>query len=244
MVGNTTYFSERIAERYDVTEEAMYDEAVLTPMVNLLCQLAGGGPVLEFAIGTGRVALPLQNQGLDVHGIEFSQPMIDVLRRKPGGEQMPVIQGDMASAQAGRDFQLVYLVYNTITNLTSQDAQVECFCNAATHLRPGGLFLIEVELPVLHKVPVAEPYAVFDLTSEHVGIDEYDRANQLLTSHHLWFDGDQIEKFNSVHRYAWPAEYDLMARIAGMTLQNRWADWLQNPFTGTSHSHISVWKKT
>ncbi len=236
-------FDERVAPSYDATSAEMFRDDVLGPTVDVLAGLAGDGRALEFAIGTGRVALPLAARGVEVHGIELSQPMIDQMLTKPGGAQLPVTIGDMATTSVDGTFRLVYLVYNTITNLLTQDGQVDCFANAAAHLEPGGRFLIEVFVPSLRRLPPGERFVPFDVTKGHLGIDEYDLVNQRLISHHYWINNGRAETFDSPHRYAWPAEYDLMARLAGLTLTHRWATWQQDPFTSESPSHISVWQK-
>jgi len=217
---------------------------VLTPTVDALLELSDGGKILEFAIGTGRVALPLQQRGAEVCGIELSQSMVDQMRAKPGGNQIPVNIGNMSSTQVDGEFKLVYLVYNTISNLITQDEQVKCFCNAADHLVPGGYFLVEDLIPRLRALPQGENSLLFDASPDHVGFDEYDTSKQLLVSHHYWFDKGQVESFKSTHRYTWPAELDLMARIAGMSLYDRWSDWHRNPYTAESKSHISIWQKS
>ncbi len=236
-------FDERAAAAYDAASAEMFDDAVLGPTVEFLAALADGGRVLEFAIGTGRVALPLSACGVEVHGIEISQPMVERMRTKPGASRIPVTIGDMTTTRVEGAFRLVYLVYNTITNLLTQDEQVECFCNAAAHLEPGGHFVVEVFVPPLRRLPIGERFVPFDVSSGHVGVDEVDVVDQRLISHHFWINDGRGATFDSPHRYAWPAEYDLMARLAGMSLGERWNDWHRNPFTGESVSHISVWQK-
>jgi SAM-dependent methyltransferase len=219
----------------------MNDASVLGPTVDFLAGLAGDGRALEFAVGTGRVALPLSADGVEVHGIELSRPMVDRLRAKPGGDRIPVTIGDMAATRVRGRFALVYLVYNTITNLLSQDEQVECFANAAAHLEPGGYFVIEDIVPALQRLPRGESFVPFDVSPGHLGIDEYDIASQSLVSHHYWVADGRTGVHRSRHRYAWPAEYDLMARLAGMSLSERWSSWQREPFTSESTSHVSVW---
>lgn len=237
-------FGERIAARYDYADRAMFDEKKLDVTSSFLAALAGDHRALEFAIGTGRVALPLQNRGVEVHGIELSQSMIDQLFAKPNAENINVVVGDMASAKVSGTFQLVYLVYNTITNLITQDQQVECFRNAASHLHVGGFFVIEDQIPSIRSLPVGTDISAFDASDEHVGIDKFDIVNQTVVSHHYWINAGSVEMFNSTHRYAWPAEYDLMAQIAGLELFGRWGDWDKSAFTSDSRSHVSVWRKT
>jgi SAM-dependent methyltransferase len=242
-VARDNYFDAPVAERYDEDSADMYDPAVLGPTVAMLSDLAGAGPVLEFAIGTGRVALPLAARGLTVHGIDLSPEMVAKLREKPGGPDLPVSIGDFTATRLDETFSLVYLVFNTVMNVTTQDAQVECFCNAARHLRPGGRFLIEVMTPELRKLPPGQRYVPFDVSPGHLGFDEYEVAEQRATSHHWFRDGDEWRTDSTPFRYAWPAEFDLMARIAGMSLEHRWADWDRSPFTDDSTKHISVWRK-
>ena len=222
----------------------MFRPEVLDPAVRFLAARAGTGPVLELAIGTGRVALPLAATGLVVHGIDISEPMLDQLRAKPGAEQIRVWVGDLATTRLTRQFSLVYLVFNGITNLTTQDEQVACFENSAAHLLPGGRFVVEVFVPDLRRVPPGERGRVFALSETHVGVDEYiDLVEQTLRSRHYWTAGDELRSFASTHRYVWPSELDLMARIAGMELCERFAGFGCEPFTGESRSHVSVWKR-
>jgi SAM-dependent methyltransferase len=235
-------FSSLVAAHYDESCGEMNSNAVLDPTVDVLHELSNGGRALEFAIGTGRVALPLSARGVSVVGIELSQPMLDEMMAKSGASVIPVVLGDMATTRVEGPFSLVYLVYNTITNLLTQDQQVQCFRNAAAHLSPGGHFVIEVFVPALQRLPQGETFLPFDVSPDHVGIDEYDVVNQLLISHHYWIATGAT--FDSPHRYAWPAEYDLMASMTGFTLAHRWANWEREPFTNRSTSHISVWQKT
>ena len=236
-------FDRRVAATYDVTSADMFDDSVLEPTVDFLAQLAGDGRALELAVGTGRVALPLWARGIEVCGIELSRAMVDQMRAKPGGGEVVVTIGDMARTRVEGPFTLVYLVYNTISNLLTQDEQVDCFANAAAHLEPGGHFVIEVGLPRLQRLPIGERFLPFEVSAGHLGIDEYDLAQQRLVSHHYWLADGRADTFHSPHRYAWPAEYDLMARLAGMTLHERWASWTRDPFTSASTKHISVWAK-
>ena len=213
------------------------------PAVEFLAGLAGDRRVLELAIGTGRVALPLAARGIPVEGVDASEAMVARLRAKPGAERIGVTVGDFATATAGRAFRLVYLVYNTIGNLASQDDQVDCFRNAAAHLEPGGHFVIEVGVPDLRRLPPGQTVVPFTLKPGRLGFDEYDLVNQGLVSHHYWQTGDRWESLSMPFRYVWPAELDLMARLAGMRLRERWADWNREPFTADSTKHISVWRK-
>jgi SAM-dependent methyltransferase len=232
------------ARTYDADIADLFRPDALDPMVDRLVELAGGRRALEFAVGTGRVALALADRGVDVAGIELSQSMIDVMRAKPGSERVPVVCGDMASTRVDGAFGLVYLVFNTITNLLTQDAQVACFENAAAHLEPGGCFVIETFVPALQRLPFGERLVPFDVSPGHIGIDEYDVAEQMLSSHHVTMRPDGPERSSGRFRYAWPAEYDLMARVAGMRMRDRWSDWHRSPFTDTSTAHVSVWERT
>jgi hypothetical protein len=237
-------WGEEIAARYDEASADMFDESVVTPAVDFLAELAGSGRALEFAIGTGRIGLPLSARGIDVSAIELSEAMIAQLAKKQGADRVSVAVGSMASTRVEGSFSLVYLVFNTITNLLTQDEQVECFRNAARHLDVGGHFVVEVLVPRLQRLQPGERYVPFDVSERHLGIDEYDVLQQRLISHHYWLDDDGAQKWDSHHRYAWPAEYDLMAQLGEMRLVQRWADWHRRPFTVDSDSHVSVWQKT
>lgn len=244
MESRPDYFDERVAPSYDADSESMFDPAVLDMTTGFLAGLAGEGSALEFAIGTGRVALPLSRRGVPVAGIELSPHMAAQLRAKPGAEAIDVTIGDMTSTRVDGHFALVYLVYNTIGNVITQDAQVEVFCNAAAHLEPGGCFVIEVGVPQLRRLPPGESALVFTFTPTRIGFDEYDVAQQLGVSHHIWLRDGETKRFSMPWRFAWPAELDLMARIAGMRLRERWQDWDRTPFTDESVKHVSVWEKT
>jgi SAM-dependent methyltransferase len=221
------YFDEHIANGYETLWPESFEPAVVDPAANFLADLAGEGGALELGIGTGRLALPLSQRGVHVHGIELS----------------PAI-GDFATTKVDATFTLAYLVRNTIMNLTTQDEQVECFCNVASHLEPGGFFVIEVIVPTLRQLPPGETVRAFTLTPTHLGFDEYvDLAAQISVSHHYWVADGRLETFSAPFRYVWPSELDLMARLAGMTLRERWSDWNREPFTSDSRSHISVWQK-
>ncbi len=238
------HFGEDIAARYDETSGSMFDPDVVGTTVDVLAELAGNGAALEFAIGTGRVALPLAARGVPVSGIEFSTAMVEQLRAKDGGNQIEVTIGDMATTRLDGQFRLVYLVYDTIGNLTTQDQQVACFMNAAAHLEPGGCFVIEIEVPDLRRLPPGEDARVFSHAPGYVGYDRYtDLVAQQATSHHFVADGSHVNEFKTPFRYVWPSELNLMAQIAGMSRRDRWADWDRSPFTGESTSHVSVWEK-
>jgi len=238
-----TYFDERIAERYETYWPELFEPAVVDPAVSFLAGLAGTGAALELGVGTGRLALPLSHRGVRVHGIELSPAMVAQLQAKPGSDDIGVTIGDFATTKVAGTFQLAYLVRNTITNLTTQDEQVACFRNVAAHLEPGGCFVIEVYIPELQRLPPGETIHVFTRTQTHLGFEEYDVATQIAFSHHYWVIDGQLETFSSPHRYVWPAELDLMAQLAGLTLRERWSGWNREPFTGDSRQHISVWEK-
>jgi Methyltransferase domain len=237
------YFTERIAARYDEDSAGMFAPAVVDPAVDFLAGLAGDGAALELGVGTGRIALPLQTRGVPVHGIELSEPMAARLRAKPGGDQIGVTIGDFATVRVGRTFRLAYLVFNTIMNLTTQDEQVDCFRTVAAHLEPGGCFVIEVQVPDLQRLPPGETVRAFTVTPTHLGFDEYDIAAQIVYSHHYFDRAGRLETFSAPYRFLWPAELDLMARLAGMRLRERWSGWNREPFTSESTKHISVWEK-
>jgi SAM-dependent methyltransferase len=238
------YFDERIADRYEAYWPELFDPAVVEPAVSFLAELAGTGAALELGIGTGRIALPLRQRGVPVHGIELSPAMVAQLQAKPGASDIGVTIGDFATTKVGQTFQVAYLVRNTIMNLTTQDEQVECFRNVAAHLDPGGCFVTEVVVPELQRLPPGETVRAFTVTPTHLGFDEHDIVAQRLVSHHYWVIDGQLETFSSPFRYVWPSELDLMARLAGMTLRERWSDWNRQPFMSDSRQHISVWEKT
>jgi SAM-dependent methyltransferase len=235
-------FTGWVAEGYD-SDPRMSDVGLLDRTVAFLAEVAGRGPALEFGIGTGRVALPLSTRGIQVHGIDLSQDMVDQLRAKPDADRVGVTIGDFAKTTVPGEFSLVYLVYNTISNLTTQDEQVECFRNAAAHLIPGGCFVIEVVVPNLRRFPPGAVAQPFDVSAEHLGFDTIDVATQRGVSHHYVIDRDRVAIFETPYRYVWPAELDLMARIARLELRERWADWDRTSFTSDSGKHISVWER-
>jgi SAM-dependent methyltransferase len=237
------YFDEHRAERYDVDSADMFEPTVVEPAVRFLADLAGTGAALELGIGTGRIALPLSRRGVHVHGIDLSPAMVARLRAKPGTESIRTTIGDFASTKVDGTFRLAYLVFNTIMNLTTQDEQVQCFRNVAAHLERGGCFVIEVGVPGLQRLPPGETVRAFTVSPTRLGFDEYDIAAQGLVSHHYWLVDGQLESFSMPFRYVWPAELDLMARLAGLTLRERWNDWNRAPFTSHSTNHVSVWEK-
>jgi SAM-dependent methyltransferase len=237
------HFGPRVAERFDERYAHQADPAVVGPVVDFLVDLAGGGAALELGIGTGRIALPLAQRGVRVHGIDLSEAMVDKLRAKPGADLIDVTMGDFTTTRVEGTFSVTYLLVNTIMNLTTQEEQVACFRNVAAHLAPGGCFVIEVQVPRLQRLPPGERFQVFDVSPTHVGIDEYDVERQGLVSHHYWIEDDRVEVLSPPFRYVWPSELDLMAQLAGMTLRERWADWDRSPFTDESKKHVSVWEK-
>jgi SAM-dependent methyltransferase len=238
-------FGEEVAARYDADDEGgMFDPSVVGATVDFLARLAGDGPALELGIGTGRIALPLGARGVRVHGIDLSEAMVARLRAKPGGDEIGVTIGDFATARVEETFSLAYLVFNTIMNLTTQDEQLECFRNVAAHLRPGGCFVIEVGVPDLQRLPFGETIRPFHVAETRLGFDEYDVVNQGLVSHHYWIEDGGLRMSSIPFRYVWPQELDLMAKVAGMRLRERWADFDRTPFTATSDKHVSVWEKS
>ncbi|GAB3199465.1 class I SAM-dependent methyltransferase [Nocardioides hungaricus] len=230
------------AERYDADSVEMFGPEVLDPTVDFLAEVADGGPALEFAVGTGRVAVPLAARGVPVSGIELSEPMVERLRAKAGPGEIPVVVGDMATSTVPGEFSLVYLVWNSISNLRTQDEQVQCFRNAARHLVPGGRFVVELWVPQLRRLPEGQSVAVGSVGSSHLVFDELDLATQGCVSHHYRHEPDGTVRYGAGRfRYAWPAELDLMARLAGMRLEARHADWRRTPFGSESTGHVSVW---
>ena len=244
MTDHKDHFGESVAATYDESTAGMFTADAVDPAVAVLAELAGDGRALELGVGTGRIALPLAARGVGVHGIELSRAMADRLRAKPGGEAIGVTFGDFTTARAPGTFSVAYLVFNTIMNLTTQDAQVDCFRNVAAHLAPGGTFVIEVMVPQLRKLPPGQNAVPFHVGETRLGFDTYDTATQAMASHHVRVENGEGSFHSIPFRYVWPAELDLMARLAGMRLRDRWADWDRSPFTADSESHVSVWEKT
>lgn len=235
-------WDEAAAARYDEASAEKFAPEVLDPAVELLAELADGGRVLELAIGTGRVAIPLAARGLDVSGIELSPHMVEQLHRK--APDLPVVVGDMATTTVPGEFALVYVVWNSIANLRTQEEQVACFANAARHLAPGGRFVIELWIPGIRRFPPGQAAVPFHVGDGHVGFDTYDMATQQGTSHHYTHQADGSVRYGqSNFRYIWPSECDLMAQLAGLRLERRMADWDGSTFTGDSENHVSVWRK-
>jgi SAM-dependent methyltransferase len=241
--GDDGYFGERIAATYDKALTEKFDPSAVDPVVGFLARLSGDGDALEFGIGTGRIALPLARRSVSVHGIDTSRAMVERLKLKQGDEQVDVTIGDFSTTVVDGSFTLVYLVFNTIMNLTTMASQISCFRNAAAHLKPGGHFVIEVMVPQLQRLAKGETLLACDLSERHWGVDEYDVVSQGLTSHHAQIIDGKTELSSTPFRYVWPAELDLMAQLAGLTPAERWADWDQEPFTADSPSHVSVWVK-
>jgi SAM-dependent methyltransferase len=237
------YFGERVAATYDDSSDGMFDLALVDTVADVLAGLAGGGQALELGIGTGRIALPLARRGVDVHGIDLSRAMVARMRAKPGGDGIGVTIGDFATTRVDGGFSVVYLVFNTIMNLTSQDAQVACFRNAAAHLEPGGCFVIEVGIPDLRRLPPGQNMVPWQVTPTRWAFDLYDVATQAMSSNYITVEDGRGEYRSIPFRYVWPAELDLMARLAGMRLRDRWDGWTREPFTSESRQHVSVWEK-
>ena len=235
-------FTGSIAEAYDASSTDMFSPAVVEPAVRFLAEVAGDGAALEFGIGTGRVALPLSRRGIEVQGIDISADMIRELRSKPGSESISTVTGDFATVTMPRKFSLVYLVFNVISNLTTQQEQVECLRNAARHLVRGGCVVVELWIPDLRRFPPGAIAIPFDVSSSHIGLDVLDIATQTGTSHHYFIDGSRVVTFDTPYRYVWPSELDLMAQLAGLTLDERWSDWDRSPITAESLKHVSVYR--
>lgn len=243
MSDKANYFGPEVAPSYDEDSADMFTPERVDPAVDLLASLAGSGRALELGIGTGRLALPLSRRGVPVHGIDLSEAMVDQLRDKPDNEEVGTTIGDFATTQVEGSFSVAYLVFNTIMNLTTQDEQVDCFRNAAAHLEPGGRFVVEVGVPGLRRLPEGQNAVPFHVSDTRLGFDLYDTATQYMSSHHVWLADGQSRHLSIPFRYVWPAELDLMARIAGMRLVHRWEDWKATPFTERSGQHVSVWEK-
>jgi SAM-dependent methyltransferase len=237
------YFGEPVAARYDESSAEMFDPAAVEPVVDFLAALAGTGRVLELGIGTGRIALPLAQRGVTVAGIDLSEAMVARLRAKPGGGAIDVAIGDFATTTVAGTFSVALVVYNTIMNLRTQEAQIACFRNVAAHLEPGGCFVVEVMTPELQRLPPGETIRAFDMSEHHWGIDEYDIASQGLISYHISIEDGRVARDMTPGRYVWPAELDLMAQLAGMRLRERWGGWRREPFTRDSRNVVSVWEK-
>ena len=237
------FFDAWIANQYEALWPHLFDPKVVEPAVSFLAELAGDGRALELGIGTGRLALPLSRRGIRVHGIELSAAMVEALLTQPGSSAIDVTIGDFATTKVNGTFNVAYVVRNTIMNLTTQDAQVACFLNVAKHLEPGGFFVIEVIVPPWQRLAPGETVIPFDVSVAHLGFDEIDVGTQNSRSHHYWFVDGETKTFSAPFRYVWPSELDLMGRLAGMALSNRWSDWNREPFTSESSSHISVWQK-
>ena len=242
-VPNESFFGERAASVYDERTADMFDPAVLRPVVDLLADLAGHGPTLEFGIGTGRIALPLAQRGVRVIGIDNSEAMVARLRAKPGAADINVTIGNFATTRVDGEFTLVYLVFNTIFNLVTQEEQVACFQNAAMHLDSGGRFVIETHVPDLQRLPLGQTIIPYRAEPEGLSFDVYDVVTQRFSSQHYVFAEDGVQAYPVEFRYAWPSELDLMGRLAGLTLSDRWAGWQREPFTSLSRAHVSVYQK-
>ena len=237
------YFDEPVAARYDDSYDEMFSPALVDAVVDLLAELAREGRALELGIGTGRIAVPLAQRGVPVHGIELSEAMAKRLRAKPGAAEIGVTMGDFATTTVDGTFTLAYLVFNTLGNLTTQARQVACFRNAAAHLEPGGCFVVEILVPDLQRLPPGETVRPFHVGEDHVGFDEYDVARQGLRSHHFTLVEGRWEYLTLPFRYVWPGELDLMAELAGLRLRDRWSGWQREPFTSESRKHVSVWER-
>jgi SAM-dependent methyltransferase len=233
-------YNQRCADVYDQWF-GYFDEAA----VDVLEELAGGGRVLELGIGTGMVALPLAARGVEVHGIDASPEMVAALRAKPGGDGLPVTMGDFAEVNVEGEFSLVYVVYNTLFALQTQEEQVRCFRNVAARLKPGGAFVVEAFVPDLAQLSAGRGVRLLHMTDERVGIKifQHDPVAQKLKSRHVVFDETGSRLFPVEVRYAWPSELDLMAQLAGLRLRARWGDWRRGGFDAKSEKHVSVYER-
>lgn len=238
------YFGEPVAARYDESSAEMFAPGAVDPAVGLLAELAGDGRALELGIGTGRIALPLSRRGVAVHGIDMSRAMVARLRAKPGGDAVGVSIGDFATTKVDGAFSVAYLVFNTINNLTTQDAEVACFRNVAEHLEPGGTFVVEVGVPELRRLPHGQTVVPFHRSPTRWSFDVYDVATQAMSSNYVEVVDGRGSYRSIPFRYVWPAELDLMARLAGLRLRDRWDNWTREPFTSESGQHVSVWEKS
>jgi SAM-dependent methyltransferase len=238
------YFGEDVAARYDDPSDSMFARSAIAPVVDLLAELAGGGDALELGIGTGRIAVPLSERGVHVHGIDLSEAMVARLRAKPGADAIGVTIGDFSTTRVDGTFTVAYLVYNTINNLTTQDAQVACFQNVGAHLAPGGHFVIEVGVPGLQRLPPGQTAVPFTVTPDRLGFDEYDVVDQGMISHHYWRSADGgFDSLSVPFRYVWPSELDLMGRLTGFRLRDRWAGWDRAPFSPGSQHQVAVFER-
>jgi SAM-dependent methyltransferase len=237
------YFAEPVASRYDESSAEMFEPGLVAVVIDVLAELAAGGRALELGVGTGRIALPLAARGVPVHGIDLSKAMVARLRAKPGGDAVGVTIGDFATAQADGSFRVAYLVFNTIMNLTTQEAQVACFSNVAAHLEPGGCFVIEVMVPDLRRLPPGQTAVPFRVSQNSWAFDVYDVATQAMSSNYVEISDDAAEYSYFPFRYVWPSELDLMAQLAGLRLRERWDGWTRKPFTSESRQHVSIWEK-
>lgn len=240
------FLDEQIASLYDASSQDMYDPAILGPTVDLLASLADGGSrtALELGIGTGRVAVPLTDRGVQLAGIDLSEPMLNELRRKPGAAHIDITVGSFRTTKLDRTFRLVFGIYNVFTTFTSQEEQLDAFVNAAAHVEADGFLVAECWIPDLQRLPPGERVRAFDVSPTHLGFDEYEVADQRCTSHHLLLDDDRVAaRGASHHRWLWPSELDLMARIAGLDRHERWATWTRDPFTSDSRNCISIYRR-
>lgn len=235
-------YGDRIAGVYDELYGTLFD---VDATVSLLAELGGDGPALELAIGTGRIALPLADRGVDVTGIDASEAMVAELRAKPGGDDIPVVMGDFADVDIEGRFKLVFVVFNTLFNLATQDEQVRCFTNVTKHLTEDGVFVVEAFVPDVTRYTRHQTTGVDRLDSEsvHLEASRHDPVNQTVDSQHIHLRrGEPVEMYPVSIRYAYPSELDLMARLAGLRLRARWGGWHKEPFTSESKFHVSVYE--
>ncbi len=235
-------YGDRIADIYDDLYGSLFD---VEATVSLLAELAGDGPALELAIGTGRVALPLARQGVEVHGVDISEAMVAKLRAKPGGAGIPVTMGDFADVPVDPRYQLVFIVFNTLFGLPSQEEQVRCLGNVARALTDDGLFAMEAFVPDVSRFEAHQTVRVDEVTLDGamLEVSRHNPVRQTVDSQHVLLSPGKIEMYPLSIRYAYPPELDLMAQLAGLELRDRWGGWRREPFTSASTSHVSVYQK-
>jgi SAM-dependent methyltransferase len=239
-------FGELFSDVYDTWYGTKLAEETTQASVQVLADLAAGGTVLELAIGTGRVALTLAAQGLSVHGIDASEAMVAKLREKPGGDRIPVVIGDFGEVSVDGAFDLIYVIFNTLFNLTSQDDQVRCFQNVAHHLTAGGLFVVEAFVPDISGFVDNQAVRTVHLTTDSAYLEAsvHDPVRQTVQYQYIEITQEGARLYPVPMRYAWPSELDLMARLAGLELRERWGGWDCSPFTASSSGHVSVYGRT
>ena len=233
---------DKIANDYDEDIYPLNTREFVLPTVDILEKLSPGKDVLEFAVGTGRIAIPLSKRGFQLWGMDDSKKMLEVLSKKEGNQNVHIVYGDMSKTKLDKQFDMVYLIFNGITYLLDLEKQVDCFQNAANHLKPGGIFVIETFIPRIDQI-VKDDIAPYALEEEYLGFDKYDRINQIVTSYQYNLASKDTESYQTKHRYLWPSELELMGKLTGFELLHKWENWEEEPLTSTSEDCIMVWKK-